>query len=219
MSSRKRISKLSIPAVGSRQGKWSESEHRAMFVFVQRHRSDIAEYMQSNLIDKVRCNKRAFFTNMAAHIGSKTDVQCKSRYQKQEAALLRALDLPAHLMKAFERSRPKTFAAVERPVKVFGSHATETTLEEDRVCTDASHQQSIHSAKELRQALSAEIVPQLRNQSLISQMEHLISILPDEGSRCGELPSFCQNSISLILPQISSSYFVCGVKADSFFEE
>ena len=190
-----------------------------MLTFVQCYRDDIVEYMESNLIKKVRSNKRAFFTNMSAYIGTKTDVQCKSRYQKQEVALMGILNLPPHLITAFEESRAVTLAVLESPAKILNSYATETTLEEDKVCTDASQHQSIQSPEELKHALSSEIVPQLKNQSLITQMEHLISILPDEVPRCSDFPSFCQNSISLILPQMNASYFISGVKADSFFEE
>ena len=219
MRVRKRVSKLNMPLVGSRQGKWTESEHCAMFRFVEYYRDCIVEYMESNLIKKVRSNKRAFFTNMAAYIGSKTDVQCKSRYQKQEVSLLRALDLPDHLLKAFYKSRSMTLATAKKVEHVLSSYATETTLEEEKVCTDASQHESIQSGGELKNALSGDFVPQLKNQSLITQMEHLISILPDEVPRYSDVPSFCQNSISLILPQMSASYFISGVKADSFFEE
>ena len=223
MRSSKRITKRQkniAPPVGFRQGKWSELEHRAMFTFVKSRRANIIGYLQDNLVNNVRSNKRMFFIDMAEAIKTKSDRQCKSRYQKQELLLMRALNLPAHLMEKFQTQRNKPAFSPESVKKLMEFNPTETTItSEQALPTDESQHASIYTFRELREALHSELIPQIPNQSIRTEIEHFISILPVDESEPAEMPSFCHNSISLIMSHINVSFINRGIKADSFFEE
>ena len=206
-----------MPPDGQRQGKWNEKEHRAMFTFVHSRREEILRYLETNFVEKLRSNKRMFFIQMANAIRSKSVTQCKSRYQKQELSLLRTLDIPAYLMDSFYAQRGMSAVDVQK----FQSCApTETSIAfNKRLLTDESMNASIYTVKELRDVLYAEFMPQIASQSIRTQMEKFISILPDEGECRAESPSFCHNSISLMVPALGVSFINAGFKADSFFEE
>lgn len=84
-----------------RLGKWSDAEHNLMLRFVRMHKKQILTCMQALLKNNVKRLKGHFFKKMAKFIGSKSEIQCKSRYQKQEVALLQSLDVPPRILHHF----------------------------------------------------------------------------------------------------------------------
>lgn len=208
-----------MPPNNIRQGKWSEAEHQKMFTFVKNHKKDIIEYLESNLIDKVRCNKRCFFIKMSKFIQTKTETQCKSRYQKQELKLLHSIKIPARLISKFEQSHGMQAIAAEHSEQILSAQPTEATMAESRLETSKSANYSIYTFKELREVLQHDFMPQIQNPTIKTQMEKFISVLPDDMDNCDEMPSFGQNSISALFPQINMSFVNSAYRPDSIFME
>ena len=219
MRSSRRIKKLKAPATLIRQGKWSDDEHFLMFAFVKSRREEIIEYLEANFIRREKSNKRMFFSAMAASIKTKTDKQCKSRYQKQELSFMQNIDLPQHLLQHLLTRKGKSVVSDKNSKQASRTYPTETTLLQSAPIVSMYEQDSIYTFKDLRDMLFSDIVPQLQHHSLKSTMEKFIENLPGDLSACGEPASMCHNSISMLLPAINISLINSGNRVNSFFEE
>ena len=218
MRFKSRSDKLSAPVISQRHGKWLPEEHERMFAFLKDHRDDLVDYLEVNLEGSVKRNKRQFFTKMAAFIKTKTDKQCKSRYQKQELALLRALDIPQDLLASFQQKRSKE--SVPRPKK---KRASLQTTEEDANSIKSPVVEksaiSIHTYDDLKTTLSVNFLPRIQNDVIRLQMERFLRGLSNESEGSDDLPSLNMNSLSIILPQFGLSFGNFKDRDSSFLDE
>lgn len=93
------------PKLGQRVSKWSEQEHLKMFKYLFTHRRELIDHISKNLHSSNRRNKARFFIDMSDFIGTKTESQCKSRFQKKEFAMLEALKVPNSLLSVYMRAK------------------------------------------------------------------------------------------------------------------
>ena len=217
MRSSKRLRNMVFPPIGYRQGKWSEAEHRLMCRFVRSHRKEIIDYLKNNLIHNIRSNKRNFFVRMAVFIQTKDERQCKSRFQKQEMNLMRALRLPKRLMERLERLRGPAIPLNRNPL--MSTPPTDTPLTDDQADLDKSESSSIYTLRELKEILWSDLMPKILDDPLKSHVERFIRSVPSDPIEINEIPSFNLNVASLLPWQVNVSYMSMRNQADSFFEE
>ena len=113
------------------QNVWTKEEHTQMLLFMDQNRTLLEENIRRNIERCGRSNKAQFFVRMASVIGTKTDKQCKSRYQKKERVLLTELDFEPQLVDTYMRSkREKRIArAAKSPNSTYACDSTEKTDE------------------------------------------------------------------------------------------
>lgn len=88
-----------------RAGMWTQEEHNKMVTYVLVHREEIIENATFNISNKTKRNRVRFFKEMSNFIGTKNEVQCKSRFQKKELVMLEAINMPKKLLKLYIESR------------------------------------------------------------------------------------------------------------------
>lgn len=206
-----------VPEVGQRKGKWNDLEHKMMFIFIQKHKQDLVDYLKVNLQDNQRKNKRQFFNKMAAFIKTKDEKQCKSRYQKQEINLLEAANIPLNLLSTLKQRRLKG-SRPSKSQKRLSIMTTEVTNSEDKPKHDRSGL-SIHTYEDLKATLNNHFLPRIQNDVIKNQMERLLQVIPTETEPNEELSSFNLNSVSIILPQFGISLGSINDKASSFLDD
>lgn len=217
MRKSKRLGKMVLPPLGFRLGKWSEEEHELMFRFVKSQRKELISYLKSNLIDRVRCNKKYFFSRMAAFIKTKTDRQCKSRFQKQELRLMRALRLPHKLLDSLEQLRGRIVVLQDNPM--MSTPRTDAPLTDDKVDLNRSEAPSINTLKALTDVMRSDLMPKIPNDPLRSFTERFIRSVPSDLREISEFPSHFFHFTGQIPWQINISSASARNRPDSFFED
>ena len=217
MKFKRKPAKISAPMFSQRQGKWSAEEHEKMFIYVRDHRKELIDHFEANLSGGPKKNKSQFFKRMASFIETKNEKQCKSRYQKQEQVLLKALKLPEHLMSSIEK-RCKPISKPCARKKQSSAQPTEDVNSVEKNNDDRS-EVSIHTYQELRTTLSVNFLPRIQNDIIKHQMEKFLNNLPQEAENYEELPSLNLNSLSMILPQFNLSVANIKEKESSFLDD
>lgn len=204
MKSKAGLTKYQAPEFGRRQRKWTEGEHERMFDFLRKHRREIIKQLES-CIKGVKTNKRQFFTAMAAFLESKDEKQCKSRYQKKEPELLKALKVPHNLLEACDKHEKP----ITKPVKDKKPVQKEAPLASSRLEKTKGEisSLSIRTFQDLKSSLNNWFIPRIRNESIRTQMERFLVALPTESDPKIDLPSFNLNSISIIQQQLNDSIY------------
>ena len=206
------------PVVGKRISKWTDEEHEKMFIFLKIHRSELIEHFKANISDLNWRNRKKFFISMASFIATKTAEQCKSRFQKQEFRLLKALKIPKELMDSFEIKKK-----IRSGSKITSEHQASAQFTDDNESImksdDQTAQITINTYADLKMSLCLNFLPRIQNEMIKQQIENFIELLPTSSEQCDELPSFNINSLSNIHPQLTNSFQNFKERDYDFFDE
>lgn len=189
---------MKCPVMGVRQSLWSEKEHELMFRYLGERKDDLMNHIYAVISSDQRYNKSHFFIEMSKYIKTKSDVQCKSRYQKKEGILLEALKIPQDVLKDYNEARKMKVNLAKSGQRA--STMTRTTQEGSKKPME-SNIQTISSYSGLKKAMREELIPKIANIELKNQMIRFIDHLPHDGDHFVEISSFNVNSMSFIKPK------------------
>lgn len=181
---------------------WTQEEHHKMYLYMEEHRQDIIEHIQNNIDHETRINKSNFFVQMSKFIGTKSDRQCKSRYQKKEGVLLKALELPEKLIEKYIKAK-KAKAKVHNWKK-------RVSIQSTQVCNSIVKQDelsfaSIVTFSDLKAMILNDCLPKVQNQTVKNYLEAFIHNLPLDDETIGDIPSFDLHSLIQIQPRMGFS--------------
>lgn len=193
-----------------------------MFEYVRRRRDELIEHYTHNLGHNSR-NKRYFFSDMARYIRTKSDSQCKSRFQKRELEIFAALDFPPELLKSLTCN----WAMARRKIKkktnevVTGDVSMLEELEEEQKSDDVpkSNRDELNAAEEifavpqhnlndamiirnyedLRRVIGDSFLYRVENPAIREQIETFLQKLPQREEFVEDIPSLCMHSVSGML--------------------
>lgn len=166
---------LYCPDYGERRGLWSKHEHELMFNFMVDKKAEVMSHIDVTISSIQRFNKSQFFVDMAKYIRTKTDKQCKSRYQKKERVLLEALDIPNNILENYFRSRVAKF----RVVKHIQKDVSQTKFTQpESLEIGEKYFSPINSYNELRRVITIEVLPKIKNPQLKLKMKAFMERLP-----------------------------------------
>ena len=187
-----------------------------MLVFMDFHRQDLIEHIKANIDKEVRTNKSLFFVNMARFIGSKTDRQCKSRYQKKEGALLKTLDFPDELIQKYisaKKEKAKSVLSKKR-----------TSLKSTKACNSMVKQEEpnsnqINTFTELKALIVNDCMPKIQNVTVKTHLERFIHNMPLDDRLNDDLPTFNLQSLIQIQPNIGFSLDLIQDPDNIYYED
>lgn len=87
---------------------WTIEEWNKLVEFTFTNKESIIENIRLNLHTGIKRNRHQFFKQMAKFIGSKSEAQCKSKFQKKEFIVYDIIEVPESLLKlhiAFKNER------------------------------------------------------------------------------------------------------------------
>lgn len=164
---------------------WTAEEKSRMEVFLSSKTEEIERYMAEYVENNGKRNKIKFFKQMAEFIRTKTDKQCKSRYQKIEAKVLARIGLNDLLLKSYLVTKHK-----KRPLKArFKENVRERREEANKEVLD------IENYDDLKLALNVKIMPLICSEAIKTNMTCFIQGLPDGVSRY-DITAFSLNQAS-----------------------
>jgi len=154
---------------------WTKEEHAQMLSFMDESRDFLLDNITRNINRQHRANKAHFFVRMSACIGTKTDKQCKSRYQKKERQLLKEMDFAADLVDAYlssKREKNKKSATAKSPRS---TEACNSMLRADEAPTN-----TISSFEQLRAAIVSEFMPRVSNDVVLGRLQNFVQSFPSD---------------------------------------
>lgn len=210
------VQNISVLEISKYNSIWTQEEHTKMLQFMNEERASIINHVNINIIKDTRTNKSHFFVRMSGFIGTKTDKQCKSRYQKKESQLLRELDVPAQIVEKYlkiKRVKIDTKAAKKR----VSMQSTETC--NSMVKQDETSFVSISSFSELKTIIMNEFMPRIQNEIVKAHLENFVHTLPSDDMSIGHFPAFNLRPMKLHQPSIGFSIDVFQDPDTILFED
>jgi len=184
---------------------WTPFEHERMLEFLNQNTPLLIDYMKKYIKQSLRTNKKNFYIRMSNFIGSKSPIQCKSRYQKKEIALLKSVQISKKLIDNYLQS--KRF----KNANILKTSVLELDLTEDTQLMDTESEQKeldldgIHSFSQLRNVILLSFLPKIQNDVIKSHLELFVNNLPSDNQivqdiKCTDILWLCK-----IQPQLSFS--------------
>lgn len=174
MSDSRETSSILSPASQSSRVPWTPREIISMKDFVVQNRIDVLSSILSLFQTGKKANKRCFFIKMQKHIGTKTVKQCKSRFQKQEFALLEYAGIPADVVE-------KYYTTLETKKVKRGFEKRNVTSCHNAASQEKSPekpQEPILSIEQLKNYLMEEYLPRIKNKLIKQHFYEMIQKLP-----------------------------------------
>lgn len=164
-----------------------------MFKFLLNNQKWIVSYIKSCLTVNARTKRHRFFKEMAETIGTKTDAQCKSRYQKKEFRMLDGLELPPKLLKKYKKL--KSNKNQKKFEYKFDSDNDEMLSVATKSMDDIMSNISFKSSTEMEKVDESFLAPLRRGDLASDQKEMFLPILhidekEEDDPRVGESDTF-----------------------------
>ena len=198
------------PIPTKKSHRWSEHEHQAMFSFVKTHRNQIITHMEDNIKSDTKTYRKAFYVDMAQFILSKTEKQCKSRFQKYELKMLQAIDVPSKLIVSYmtkQKLKNRKSIDFSKSKNIVENNKTTTYIETK--CMESP----IRNYEELKDAINSNYIPCIKNKFIKDQLVSFVSKLSDHENELKDLSCvYAANAIKKKESDIS----MLDIKRDEF---
>ena len=182
-----RISYKNIGKIGikPKSSLWTLEEHKKMLTFMEENYDFLIDNIKRNVNNMGRSNKAHFFVRMALHVGTKSDKQCKSRYQKKEFQMLRELNVSPSLIEAYLATKKNKNRVKKGQEK---SHQS-TVACNNSLKADESLIGGISSFEELRAVIIREFMPRVKTEMVRTHLQNFLKSFPIELDQGKQMPA------------------------------
>lgn len=195
---------------------WSQEEHRKMLVYLSEQREELVDHVRMNIERESRTNKNNFFVKMSKYIGTKSDKQCKSRYQKKEEMLFKAIHIPLDLVERyFSGKRSKSGHTSFKKRQSIQSTDTSNSMLRP-VDTILAH---INNFADLKAFLEREFMPKVTNETVKAYLDQFLSNLPTSEEALKDFSLAEITSLHQFHPRANFSLEVIEDRECIFFED
>lgn len=180
---------------------WTKEEHAQMLCFMDENREFLLDNIQRNIRRMTRANKAHFFVRMSTCIGTKSDKQCKSRYQKKERQLLKELDFPHELVDEYMRSKREKNRKNAAEKSGATTDASDSMLKLTETPSD-----TITNFTQLRNAIISDFMPRVTNNVVLMHLKNFVQSFPTtEQSFTRAMPSLSISPLRFYQPSVGFS--------------
>lgn len=198
MSSQSETLNIDVAELKSSAGSWTREEHARMLDFMAENHDFLLDNLHRNISKLNRSNKAHFFVRMSLHIGTKSDKQCKSRYQKKECQLLKELNLPEDLVdKYIACKRDKSRRSSKHRQSPPSTDACNSMVKADEPPTNA-----INSFDELKAVIVAEFMPRVQCEIVMAHLKNFVHNFPSENAIVRQMPSLSISPLRFYQPSM-----------------
>ena len=201
MSTSSEILNIDVVELKHKQNVWTQEEHAKMLDFMDESRDFLLDNLQRNISKVNRSNKAHFFVRMSACIGTKTDKQCKSRYQKKESQLLRELNFCPALVDSYVRTKREK----NRKPQSHQESPQSTDVSQSMVKAEEPSGSFIGSFEELKAVIIAEFMPRVKNEVVMTHLRNFIQSFPCDDSLVKKMPSLSISPLRFFQPSMGFS--------------
>lgn len=192
---------IDVVEIRSSPSVWTKEEHTLMLLFMEQRRDFLFENIQRNIAGISRSNKAQFFVSMSKTVGTKSDKQCKSRYQKKERQLLKEMDFPFDMVEEYIKSKMEKNKKSKK--RRDSPQSTEACV--SMVKPDDPPSNSINSFEELRSILLSEFMPRVLNDVVRTHLQNFIQSFPTDETLVRQMPSLDISPFRLHQPSMGFS--------------
>ena len=173
---------------------WNKDEEEAMLQFMFLMKEKLEEHMIQCINKNGRRNKSYFFKQMEKYIGTKTDSQCKSRFQKLEKRLLKKIGIEEKLMESYFKSKKQRKPLSELRENGIKEPCKEESIKELVLKKPIPKADRINSYSQLKTMITKLIIPFIKDKDIRDRMVFFAHELEDikEGDTLEEL--FCRSN-------------------------
>lgn len=169
---------------------WSQEEQHKMLLFIDENREELSANIRANIDSTTRINKSQFFIKMSKFIGTKSDIQCKSRYQKKERALLEAANFPTNLIDEYMsiKKGKSNCKNLKKRTSTVSTNATNSMVKQEEMSFIG-----INTFHDLKTVIINDCMPKIQNDTVKNHLEAFVCSLPLNDQIKQDLPScnFC----------------------------
>lgn len=199
----KDVSTTKVPQFGIRTRKWTAEEHDLMCRFIKMNKFLLIAQMKQYVRSRMKINKYRFFIEMAEFIGTKTESQCKSRYQKKERTMLEALSIPSGLIDMYMRTRLLK-PSVTKHIPIHSDSNKEINSK-----NEIDHNDFIDNSQTINdqdnENLNCSLMPYVQNDIIRDQIENFLTNLQTNHNEVDSNKSINNNNISFYIPLLNMS--------------
>lgn len=191
---------------------WTKEEHAKMLGYMEDNRKYLMDNIKRNIGKANRSNKAHFFVNMAAYIGTKSDKQCKSRYQKKESQLLKDLNFSVDLVDEYVKfKKDKSKKQLKQRESSQSTDVCNSMMKhQEPACETAVDSQQtpsnfITSFEELKAIIISEFMPRIQNEDVRVYLHRFIQSFPSDENMPKQISSVNMNPFRMHQPSIGFS--------------
>lgn len=172
---------------------WDHGDQKRMLLYLRNKTTDLMEHIRADIEAGIRTNKNNFFVDMAKFVGTKNIKQCKSRYQKKEKVLLKAIGMSHELVDAYfnikrTKSMNSSFKNKESMTTTIDTSSSMLRSEELTIT-------SIDSFIDLKSVLVQICLPKVNSEAVKIRLESFISDIPVGDGLIRELSTCYLNTL------------------------
>lgn len=156
--------------VPKRKKIWDEREELAMLQFMFLKKEWLENHMSECIRKKGRKNKNNFFKQMETYIGTKTDSQCKSRFQKVEKKLLEKIGIDSTLLEQYLLSKKQRKPLSEIQKNTNAVERMSKKIKKKKVQIGALKEHKITSYIQLKTMIDKLIIPFIKDKDIQEKM-------------------------------------------------
>ena len=120
------------PSLIKRKRIWTFFENQMMLAFLHSKRQEIEAHITENIGSERRTNKNMFFKQMSEYIKTKSDLQCKSRYQKVETNILYLVGIDERIVRKYLELKAKKRTEKKSSKKILTNHVSNESMSTHR---------------------------------------------------------------------------------------
>lgn len=120
------------PPLIKRKRIWTFFENQMMLAFLHSKRQEIEDHITENISSERRTNKNMFFKQMSEYIKTKSDLQCKSRYQKVETNILYLVGIDERIVHKYLELKAKKRTKKKISKKILTNHISNESMSTHR---------------------------------------------------------------------------------------
>lgn len=149
-------------------------------------RDSIVSHIIINIKKHTRTNKSHFFVHMSRFIGTKTDKQCKSRYQKKESQLLIEINVPVAVVENYLQTKQVKIdtKVAKKRVSMQSTETYNSIIKQNEPSFTF-----INSFSELKAVIANDFMPRVQNEVIKAHLENLLHTLPFDDLSIVHLPA------------------------------